>query len=85
MPAFNPVILFARYLAAGALTANHHPALLGVDLDLVPGEPGHFGGQDEGVSGFVQVDRRCPAGRVAANKLPDLVVQGQQIAERIPA
>ena len=55
-----------------------------MNLDLVAREPGEFGGQHEGVGGFVEIDRRGPARRVGADELPDLLVQREQIAQRIP-
>ncbi|MGC4083357.1 MAG: hypothetical protein QM736_14920 [Vicinamibacterales bacterium] len=84
MAAFDPMVLFARHLAARAFAANHDPAFFGVNLDLIALKARDFRGQDEAACGLVEIDRRVPSGRVAANELTDLIVQDQQIAQRIP-
>ena len=68
-----------------ALAANDDAALFGVDVDVVARQAGDFGRQHEAAGRFVQVDRRVPPGSVGADELPDLFVQREQIAERIPA
>ena len=82
--AFDAMVLLAGVLAAGACAANDDAALLGVNLDLVAGESGKLGGQHEDVRGFVEIDRRRPAGRVVADERPELLVEREQIAQRIP-
>ena len=86
VPALDAMILLAgtSSTAAGARAANHDAAVFGVDVDLIARESGKFRGEDELGRRFVEVDRRRPAGRVGADELPDLLVQREQIAQRIP-
>ena len=88
MAALDPVILLARDIAAGRGdpgTANRDAAVLGVDVDVVAGQAGQFRGEYELVRRLVQIDRRSPARRVAADQLTELFVQREQVAQRIPA
>jgi hypothetical protein len=78
------VVLFARDDAARALAANRDATLLGVEVDLVARQAWQFGREHEAPRGFVQVDGRCPPGRVGPDELPDLFLQGQEIPQRIP-
>ncbi len=63
----------------------HDPAFFDVDLDVLSCQPGHFGGEDERRAGFVEIDRRIPAGRIGADQLSDLFVQREEVAERDPS
>ena len=89
MAALDAVVLLARESSrpgiGAARAANHDAALFGVDVDLIARQAGQFRGEDELVGGFVQIDRRRPAGRVGADKMPELFVEREQIAQRIPA
>jgi elongation factor P len=88
VPALDAMVLLAGHFVsggpAGARTANHDTVVFGVDLDLIACESRKFRGEDELGGRFVQVDRWRPAGRVSPDKLPDLLVQREQIAQRIP-
>ena len=84
MSALDAMKLFARHVAGDTLAAHDHPVFFGADLDVLARETGHFGGENETVGGFRQIDRRRPAGRVVTDDLTELLVPGEQVAERIP-
>ena len=84
MPAFNAVVLLAGSLHSCAFATHHNPALFGVNVDVLASQTGHFDGQHERASGLEQICGRCPAWGNAPHELPDVVVQRQQISERIP-
>ena len=83
MPALDAVVLLAGNVSR-ALATNHDAGFLRVDLDLVSSKAGKFGGQYEGAGGLVEIDGWGPAGRVGADELTDLIVEREQIAQRIP-
>src|SRR5262249_28334744 len=68
-----------------ARTADHDAVVLRVNLDLVAREARQFGRQHEVGRRLVQIDRRRPAGCIGADEMTELFVEGEQIAQRIPA
>jgi len=85
---FDAVILFAGDRATRfnpARTSNDHAAILGMDVNLFAREPGQFRREHIMLGGLVQVDRGRPAGRIGAYQIPELFVESEQIAQRIPA
>ena len=88
MPAFDTMKLLAGNVApriGAARAANDDAPLLGVDVDLLARQPRQFRGEDVLVRRFVEVDRWGPAGRVGPDQMPEVFVEGEQIAQRIPA
>jgi hypothetical protein len=77
--------IVSGHVAGRALAADDDSGLFRVDLDLVTSEARQFGGEHERRGGLVEVDGRCPAGGIVPDQLADLLVQGEQIADRIPA
>ena len=69
---------------AGARPANRDAVVLGVNVDLIARQARKLRGEHELVRGFVEIDRRSPARSVGADKLTELFVERQQIAQRIP-
>ena len=88
MAALDAVVLLARKVAArigAARAADDDRGCSSAWMSICSRvRPGKFRRQHEVVGGFVEVDRRRPAGSVGADKMPDLFVQGEQIAQRIP-
>ena len=87
--ALDAVVLLARHVAvrvADARAADDDAAYLrrGCRFGRAPG-PGSSAVSTNSVGGFVEIDRRRPAGRVGADELTELFVQREQIAQRIPA
>src|SRR5262245_55886712 len=85
--ALHAMELLARNIASragGARAANDDAAVFRVNLDLLARQAGELRCQDEGGRRFVEIDRRRPAGSVAAHELTNLLVQREQVAERIP-
>ena len=87
--ALDPVVLLAGHVfvrgAGAARAADDDAVVFGVDLDLVAGEARQFRGEDELGRRLVEIDRRRPARRVGADELTELLVQREQVAQRIPA
>src|SRR6187402_265632 len=84
MSALDAVIVLARYLSAAAIAAHDDAAFFGVDFDLVARQPRHFHAHDERGGGFIEVNRRGPARGVGPDQLSELLVQREEITERIP-
>src|SRR5258706_11583973 len=83
--AFDAVGFLTRRLTADTFAADHDPALFRVNLDVIAAQAGDLDRQDERVRNFVEVDRRGPAKRVGAHQLPQLVLEREEIAPRIPS
>jgi len=86
--ALDAVVLLARDRAAwigAARAANDDATLFGVDVDLLPRQAWQLRGQDVVVHRFIEINRWRPAWRVGSNQMPELFVEGEQIAQRIPA
>ena len=84
MSALDLMVLLARH-ARVAAALQRQPAVVHLDANLLARETGQFGGDDEGVGGFAQVDGRRPALRTRRGHPLEPMLNGEQIAERIPA
>jgi hypothetical protein len=78
------MILLARHTAGAAFAAYDDAALFGMDFDGIAVQSGELGGENEGASGFVEVDGRCPPGGIGSDELTELLVKCEQIPDGIP-
>ena len=84
MSPLDPVILLAADRPTDALSTDDHAAFFRMNLDLVAAETWHFRAKNKGVSRFVEIDGWTPPWRINADELTDLLLQGKQVAQRIP-
>ena len=70
---------------SGRVALQRQLAVVKADLDVVPLQPGQFRGEDVGVGGLVEIDRRRPAGALVARRAVHALLEREQIAQRIPA
>jgi hypothetical protein len=82
--ALHLVIVLAAH-AGGAPSLQDEAAVLHLDADLVAGEPGQFGGEDEGVGGLAEVHGRRPSLRPARGQALEAVLDADELAEGVPA
>ena len=64
---------------------ERQPAVVQVDLEVLALETGQFGGDHVVFGRFVQIDRRRPAARARAQTGPRPLLDGEEIADGIPA
>ena len=87
MATLDAVKLLARKVAArsrGTGATDDDAMFLDVNFDLIPRKARQFSGEHELARRLVQINGRSPARCVSADQLSDLVVQREQIRQRIP-
>ncbi len=84
MPPLDAVILLAGHQAARAIASDQDAVFFGVNLDLIAVKTRDFRHEDVVAGCLVQVDRRIPPRSISPDELPDLLMQREEIAERIP-
>ena len=84
MAAFDLMVLLARH-AGVAAALQRESAVVDFDANLFARQARELGGHDEGVGGFAEVDGRRPALRTGRGQPLEPMLDGEQVAERIPA
>ena len=83
--AFDAMVLLAGHARRRPLSLELDVTVEEPDLEILAGEPGQFGGEHVSIGRLVQVDRWRPARVTGLGEPVDPLLQGEQIAQRIPA
>ena len=82
--ALDLVVLLAGH-ARVAAALQRQAAVLHFDAHLLARQAREFGGDDEGVGRLAEVDGRRPALRAGRGQPLEPMLNGEQIAQRVPA
>src|SRR5690606_28075668 len=77
-------VLLAGDVAVAPHTREREPPLVKMDLQILAAQPGQLRRDHVAVGGLVQIDGRHPARR-AGGKPVEPLLDGEQVADRIPA
>src|SRR6478672_12960658 len=81
----HPVVALARDIGLASRALQRELSVVKPDVDVLAQEARQLSRDDEGVRGLVEIDRRGPASRFDARELLHPFLEGEQVAQRIPA
>lgn len=84
MPALDLMVLLASHPRVPTSLERQTP-VVHVDVNLVTSDTRKLGRQQERFSGFTEIDGRHPSLRARGRQSLEPVLDGEQIAKRIPA
>src|SRR5580765_2243553 len=85
MAALHAVVPLARDIGLASRALQRELSVVKPDVDVLAQEARQLGRDDEGVRGLVEIDRRRPASRFDAREPLHAFLEGEQVAQRIPA